>query len=297
VFNDTVQSLKLEHRIPPGTLTNGKDYNLDVTGYDISDNSVVSGKASFTCLTTPVWAFSNLTPGQVVRNASFVLQINYSQAQGERLNEYGVVLYSAARAPVWDGGLVYTDDMSVRLENLSDNSEYYARAAGRTVNGMETDTGLIPFSVEYEAPDAYAVVVLENLKNQGAVKISSNIVSIIGRTENGAEPVFLGDEVIDLRGGGSVIFDEGFSINGDYLLALLGYGFVRNEPIIVMGVGYPSLYWREATLGGVDYSYAELRAGDYVIFSDKIETPAPETMLYIRLRRVNGFYEVFLTEK
>ena len=125
------------------------------------------------------------------------------------------------------GTLEYT------VKNLEDGTKYYLRATGETLNGMAADTGYVPFSVKFITPTYWTYVDLSD-NNDGTVRISCNIRTVTGRYEGGDEPTYIHDRhMIDLRNPGQrVIFDDGFTVQGDFTIKLLGYGFTDNERII-----------------------------------------------------------------
>jgi hypothetical protein len=108
VYDNTTSTLRLAHTIPAGTLANGKDYACDVTAYDMSGVAATSAKAVFSCLTTPEWRIVGIATDQTLRNASVTVTLQYSQQQGEALNEYRVVVSTADQSLFWDSGLVYS---------------------------------------------------------------------------------------------------------------------------------------------------------------------------------------------
>lgn len=98
---------------------------------------------------------------------------------------------------------------------------------------MAADTGYVPFSVKFITPTYWTYVDLSD-NNDGTVRISCNIRTVTGRYEGGDEPVYIHDRhMIDLRNPGQrVIFDDGFTVQGDFTIKLLGYGFTDNERIM-----------------------------------------------------------------
>lgn len=182
VYNEEATTLKLLHPLPADVLRNGMNYYGEITVYDIDGNSVTSSSVSFSCYTTPTWTFQNLEQNQVLKSAMYTLNISYSQPEGELLNEYQVKLYNSAKSVIWDSGNLYDTNLSVALTGFADSSFYYVQAIGKTIHGMLLDTGLIPFSVQYTVPSLYSLLHLENKEYEGAVKITSNIVGITGRS-------------------------------------------------------------------------------------------------------------------
>jgi hypothetical protein len=69
------------------------------------------------------------------------------------------------------------------------------------------------------------------IKN-GTIHVVKSYEGIIGKS-NPDPAVYIDDEMIDLReDGATAVFDEGFSLDGDFLLILDGYGFGQNEELL-----------------------------------------------------------------
>src|SRR5690606_34862893 len=88
--------------------------------------------------------------------------------------------------------------LTATMVDLDDNGVYYARATGKTINGMDVDTGYVRFSVNYIMPSVYALVTLENIANEGSIKIQSNILSLEAKYHGNDHPNYLYDNYIDL---------------------------------------------------------------------------------------------------
>jgi hypothetical protein len=279
-----------------------------IMAYDINNVASTSAKISFICLTTPIWEFGNVSNNQVIRNSSYAVTIKYVQAQNELLNDYRVTLYSAVMAEQWNTGAMYGSVTDIVLTGLTNSNKYFIRATGSTVNGIVLDTGFIPFLVEYSAPFLYSVLGLENRPEEGSIRISSNIVSITGHIIPSGEPEFSNGELVNLTKGQSVVFDEGFNLNGNYLTSLAGNNFAYNEPIMILEDknGYTvTLYYRQGLFSNSDgsdsiHTFIELVGGPelyYVIFSNHLnEFISSSDNLHIWFRRVNGLYEIKLSK-
>jgi hypothetical protein len=250
--------------------------------------------------------------------------------QDELLNEYRLVLYTANLSEVWSSGIKYGSVVPVNIGGLSNGTKYFVRATGKTVNGFNLDTGFIPFICEYEATGLYSVLKLENREYEGTVRIISNIVVINGKS-NPDPPDFIDNEIVDLSGNGTyVTFDEGFTLDGDFLIQLIGYGFKQNESIMTLSDGYNNIdiYWRKGMFLNDDgtqslHIFAELKSAPppyYVVYSNHIQSSGKtwldvkqyqwielmsktwgdysdkDDMMYVSVRRINGLYEIKISE-
>src|SRR5699024_6002906 len=93
-----------------------------------------------------------------------------------------------------------------------------------TVNLQEATTGLILVRPFYIAPVLTSAIGVENIKSEGAIKVTANIIQIIGRLydQNGIEIAkddieYVDDEKLDMNREdyAKLVYDEGFDIDGD----------------------------------------------------------------------------------
>lgn len=301
VYDKTEETMQLRHTLPPNLLTNGVLYNASVTVYDRDNNpSETSDRILFYCFTRPSFSFGNLTADQVVQNSHFNVILRYSQAEEEELESYRIFLYSHSKTEIYSSALRYdTETLSVPVSGLTDNTYYYIQATGKTVNNMYVDTGLVPFTVDYVFPTTYATLVLENNKNMGSILIRSNIVSVeLSCTDS--PPRYLEDDWIDLRNPESYLYlNRHLSIPDDYTFIIKGKGFSCNIPIFCMSDGNHTItvLLRKGKFGGQteEKAYFELvseLALNYVIFSNYLNPPAPDTLIKLEIQHQNGIYRL-----
>ena len=217
VYRETISSMQLAHTVPKDTLVNGVCYNACVAVFDNNNiKSDFSEKIVFYCYSTPSLSFSNIDENQIIRNASYPIELSYLQSEGEVLNSYQIFLYNSLMQIVYQSGVKYdVSNLTGVIDQLEDNSAYFVRATGRTLHNMQADTGLVPNSVEYESPPLFALVGLENIKRTGEIKIASNIISIEG-SSSPSPPVYMNNDFVDVRDmGAKVWFDKGFCASGD----------------------------------------------------------------------------------
>ena len=306
VYRATIDTLQLKHTIPANRLTNGILYNITMQVLDSQNNvSEESTPLLCYCFTTPTFKFSNLTENQIVQNASYPITLSYNQPENEELQYYQVFLYNINKNQIWSSGVKYDDRLSITLSDLDDNGVYYVRAECKTINGMLITTDYIRFSVNYLMPNIYAIVTLENIKNEGSIKIQSNILSLEGRYYGNGEPIYVDSEMIDLRNSKNhVYFDEGFTIRDNFTINLKGYNFtdfstilqlsnINNTIILTKKHG---TYYSE---GDVEKTFFELTVPSssfsyYVIRSNFIDNPSNADILSIWIRRVNNIYDLYV---
>lgn len=296
------ETFQLKHIVAANSLSNGKTYNAEVYVIDSSGTiGSASDKVIFKCFTSPVWSFSNLIPNQIIRNSSYQIQLIYSQIEGELLNSYQVSLYNSSQSLLHQSGILYnSENLQYSVSNLSDNTQYYIRATGRTVNGMELDTGFIPVSVEYTTPALYSLVQLENLPRDGQIKISYNVQLVTGKC-NIDEPVYIDDTKVDLTANGVYVkFDEGFLIQGDGIFQIVAQDFNDYSVIYEWSNDIDKLelkYMRgEFASQTVEKAYFILRAynqlNNYVIYSNYIDIPSPTQQVHVWIKRIDNTYDL-----
>ena len=304
VYSQTQETLRNQHTLPAGALSNGLSFSAVITVFDINNNEMTSAPITFITLSTPIWGFANLSANDVVRNSSFTVDIKYGQLQGELLNEYRLTLFTSTMAEIWNSGTMLGNTVPITIDGLTHSSRYFLRATGRTVNGFILDTGFIPFIVEYESVGLFAVLRLENREREASVRIQSNIVLIEGRHyPEDLEAKFIDNNMIDLRRRRRrVVFDEGFNLDGDFIIQFVGFGFRLNREVLILSDGWNNieLFWREGNFHDgsgetTPHTYVELISRpfpNYVIFSNYLEDISDTDMLHVWLRRVDGLYEL-----
>lgn len=300
IYQETAASFQLFHTLPDNILANGITYNAQIRAYDINNiASEWSNTIIFTCLKTPSFYFSNLTPNQVIQNSNYEFTLSYQQDNNEPLNTTKIVLYKNGAEKYSTGSKFGTSMLSANVNGLEDNTKYEIRATGETLNGIIVDTGLISFSIDYIEPSLWAMVDLENLCHTGEVRIQSNIISIIG-TSNPSPPTYIDDTKVDLTENGSwVMFDEGFSIKDNFCLQLECNALNSNTPILIMtNEKYKiTLHYMEAVIEEIEVAYLILKASNaltnYYQTSNYIYIPHKTDNLYIMIRKINQTYQVF----
>jgi hypothetical protein len=229
--------MQLKHILPSGTLTNGILYNIIISVTDSKGTvSEFSNAVLFYCYSNPNFMFNNIISNQVIENATYKTTLTYSQPEGEELQYYQVLLYNTNKNQIWTSGVKYdTSELSATLSSLEDNGVYYIRATGYTINGMDVDTGYIYISVNYIQPNVYALITLENIFDEGSIKIQSNIIALEAKYY-GTPPPYLNNDYIDLSSANNyVYFDEGFSLSEKHFtLNIKGYGFIDNSTVLYL---------------------------------------------------------------
>jgi len=308
VYDDTVTTYILAHTIPAGTLVNGNSYYCTITAYytvSSVEYSVVSSPSNvFKCLSTPSWAFVGLSDGAIIGNSYYTFTMTYSQAQNESVNEYYIVLYNTSGTTYWTSGALYDISASTTVEGLPRNSEFYLRAYGTTVNGLNFDTrnpttgADISVMVDYTTPSIYAVAELESNKWKGWEKISSNFAAVEGSPVSTV--TYINNDYADLTSN-TVTFDNGVLFSGDYIIEMQAYNITLNSVFkeIPGDNTKLTLIFRQGTFSTGTKFFAELREihSNYVLYSNYLDVPASTDLIHIWVQRKGGLFNLIIANK
>ena len=317
IYDEKIEGLsKLTHTLPAKTLSNGNQYYASIKIYYKSSTGAeastsFSEEILFYCFSTPKLVFLNLD--SVIRSSSLIFNVKYMQGNGgsdtEFLNTYRIQLYDAGGIEIYDREYRAASDTSETntfqaehsISALDDNAHYSIKCTGTTVNGMVVDTGYYEFSVDYSTPTLFSRVQLENMRDDGEIKISTNIITIEGES-NPSPPLYVSDDtMIDLTQDGSYVeYNEGFVLNGNYTLSTIRTSLKdRDKFTIITGDnGVINLTYRIVKFQSqpTKTAFVELRidgdVSNYYIMSNLITAPITNDKIHIWMRHVDGLYTV-----
>ncbi len=181
-------------------------------------------------------------------------------------------------------------NISYTYKGLENNTVYYIRCAGVTVNGMELDTGYQEITVKYENPNTYARIYATPLPSQGCIQVSTNLIII---QYNGTDSFEYINGMIDLRDK-TLYYDEGFLIEDDFTVIIRGTNLWQNADLLKMNNNKPGL-----TLSSHIYNNGMLRfrllvpngVSHYLLYSDELLFNNND-MVTISIRRKNNVYQL-----
>lgn len=296
---------KLECIVPANTLINGVLYKVTVNVICGDEISAPSEALLFYCYTTPTFGFSNLTQDQLIQNDSYKVELAYSQPEGEELEDYYISLYSSDKSVIFTSSVRYnTDDLSLSVSGLENNTQYYLKAFGQTITGMQIETDFVLVSVRYLQPTIYSLIELSNNYHGGYTTIKSNIISLrayVYQNDVEIEPTFINGELVDLRDPTQTLkFEDSFNIAKDFTLELKGCSFVQNSAPLILSNGKYNIYvyYRKGAFAGSEgkeKAYFEMKVVDeltYVGISNYIDIPADNELIGFMLSRRNNHYEI-----
>ncbi len=292
VFDDTVSSYALKHTIPAYTLQNNKKYTIQAQIYDIENiPSALSNKVLFNTFATPDFYFEDLSVNAVISNSSFTATVYYHSDDWENISKYVFYLYDASKKQLLvSSEMTDAYDISYTYKGLDNNTVYYVRCVGVTVNGMELDTGYVEITVKYENPNTYARIYATPLPSQGCIQVATNLIII---QYNGTDSFEYTNEMIDLRDK-TLYYDEGFLIEDDFTVIIRGTNLWQDADLFKMNNGNLGL-----TLSSHIYSNGTLRfkllvpngISHYLLYSEELLFNNDD-MVSISIRRKNNIYQL-----
>lgn len=289
VFDDIISTFELKHTIPAHTLQNSKKYYIQAQTYD-SENipSALSNKVLFYTFTTPDFYFKNLN--EIIENSSFTANIYYYSKDFENISKYVFYLYDSSKKQLLESNEMTDDNINYTYKGLNNDTVYYVRCIGVTVNGMELDTGYIKITVKYENPNKYACIYATPIPSQGCIQVSTNIIII---QYNGTEDFNYINGMIDLRNK-TLYYNNDFLIKNDFTVIIRGMNLWQNADIFKMNNGSLGL-----TLSSHIYTNKKLRfrllvpngISNYLLYSDELSFNN-SNMITIVIRRKNNVYQL-----
>lgn len=235
VYQGNYTSFKFEYPLAAGTLTNGKYYNATIsTINNASEFSEPSNPVAFYCYTAPVLTITNIPASGTIEQSNYTFQGSYVQAEGELLNGYQYTLYDSNKEQISQSAILYDGLYQHTFSGMANDTSYYVELSGSTINNTPVSSGLLLFTIRYIQPASFAICDLVNNCENGFIQISSNIVSIDGKSEPDP-PKYIDNKEVDLTDDGNwVQWDEGFNMQNDFTMRIWGRSFGDNEPIVTM---------------------------------------------------------------
>ena len=292
VYDHMVSSYVLKHTIPAYTLINNQQYTIQAQIYD-SENipSALSSKVLFRTFTTPDFYFEGISENAVISNSSFPAAVHYHSDDWEDIGKYVFYLYDASKKQLLKSDEM-TDGFDIRYtyKGLENNTIYYLRCVGVTVNGMELDTGYVEITVKYENPNTYARIYATPVPSQGCIQVATNLIVI---QYDGTDRFEYMDGMIDLRDK-SLYYDEGFLIEDDFTVIIRGMNLWKNAELLKMkndrdGLAVSSHIYTDGSLrfrltapNGVSH---------YLLYSDSLRF-SDQDMVTVVIRRKNNVYQL-----
>ena len=304
VYDEIVSSMKKSYTIPANSgLVNGEYYVATITVFDSEDNESDEQEIGtpFYCYSTPNFVLS-VTDDTVIKASEYEFSLSYSQAENEALNSYEITLCSYQKNVLQTTNVLYdTSSMTAFFTGLENATDYYVRATGTTLHGMELDTGYIHIVVAYKKRHIMSVIEANNLPKVGGVEIRSNIVSIEGWSDKPVDYTNpTGANVYDNR----IVFDASFIVEGDFTKILVIKNPLINQSIVKFqdedGINIANVYYREGSYASSNgkSSYFELQSTysgfTQVAMSNFVTLPTETQSFVLYIVRVGNYYDLHL---
>lgn len=307
VLLDHIQNgLRLAHDLPAGTLTPGRSYQAQIQVFDANGNSsALSQPVIFYCCSVPEFHFQNIQNSMTISAANLELELIYSQPEAEPLQQYQYYVYELDRSVMYYSEVYYGEEnFTHTVYGLKNDTGYYVRAVGRTLHGMELDTGYIQINVQYFTSPANMVLTVMNNRTGGYLSYYTGIKTI-GYTV-GDENYTIADGAVTLSGN-YLIYNEGFNIKEDFTAVIKAGTLPVNRKFFMLRsrdrTHDISLMLTRHNGGLYCRLCAPCSFGDYVLYRDipkdryRLQANGdPEFIrtLVILLKRENGLYECTL---
>lgn len=293
-FDDMISSFALKHTIPAHTLTNGRKYVIQAQVYDVENiPSPLSDKILFFTFETPDFYFNDIPESGKITNASFQASVHYYSSDWEDISSYKFYLYDSTKRQLLESNsLTDSFNISYTYRGLENNTVYYIRCVGVTVNEMEVDTGYLEITVKYENPNTYARIYATPVPSQGCIQVATNLI-IIQYNGTDSFEYLDGMGMIDLRDK-TLYYDEGFLIKDDFTVLIRGINLWQTADIFKMSNGNHGL-----TLSSRIYNNGNLRfrlmapngIGNYLLYSEE-QVFDNTDMVTIAIRRKKNVYQL-----
>lgn len=219
VFQTVYDGFDFESNIPANSLINGKEYRVRIKTYNIDKvGSEWSDWQLFHCFTTPTFVINNVN--NVLELNNYTFKGLYFQDENEELESYQYILYDDNGYTLQASEVKYDNKLEHSVTGLVDGYEYMIEMKGETVNSIKITTGKVKFLVEVIKPSTALAFNVENIRSEGQIKISSNILEVKGDSVNGAL-TYIDDTFVSLKGKDEIVrFDKGFTVRGNFTLKL-----------------------------------------------------------------------------
>lgn len=310
VYDNTtsISLTNLTHTITKNSLENDKYYVCQIK--IISDTNLVSplsNSVPFYCLYTPIFEFLNVP--SVISQSNIDPIIQYSQMGNiyNPLTSFVVKLINSNNQEIYNSNIIYVSEnteLQVSISNLEEGN-YKLIANGETLNKLSLEI-IQEFSVYFNSPSGFSSLFIDNLYDQGQIRITSNIITLIG--EVNGEEIYINNSMLDLRNPEYYLeFNKGFLIKDNLYFKIWMKDISLNTKKYFMKMKAADgstieLYWRKGKFretNNEDKIFVELRCKTksliYTIHSDEYLNVLPENEIYfIAFKKENNLFQVHI---
>lgn len=244
VYDVTVNSFNLFHRVAANTLVNGHMYRAKIRIKDASDTwSSFSDSVTFFVLANPTISIKEIdyNNNNRVYSQSPLLTAIYSHENNEKLSSYAFYLYDNNQSLIKKyPDVFYTNGLlEQQIDGLESARIYYIEIKTISAYKQQYSTGLIQILPTYETPKISGTIVSQNIPDKGALEVEANILQIIGyyRNKNGAittDFTFINGEKVDLRDGATIGFQQNIEIPSEFNLQIWASDIVEDKVFLTL---------------------------------------------------------------
>ena len=222
VYDQTIQSFSLTYTLPANILVKSFEYRAKIRVGDINNEwSNFSDWIYFCVLSTPSIVIPTIDINHKVYNSTINFQANYVQLENELLQSYKFLLYGSNQNLIQTYAEKFADGsqpLEQEITGLENGELNYLEVKTISVHGQLGTSGLLPFTAFFITPRLITTLNVENLSNQGAIKLSVQLIQEIGQIDSGTIE-FIDNDWVDLTNG-QISFQDGFQLGSDFILKL-----------------------------------------------------------------------------
>ena len=292
VYDSTIESMMLIHKIPNNTLQNGETYIIQCQVFDSYGNeSELSNKFYFKTYTTPQFIFDGIEDKQIITTSSCSVNAIYFQLESEPLSYYRFAIYDSYKNLISQTDDIYnSENISHIYKGLNTETTYFIRCYGVTLNGISVDTGYVEIYVNYGVKHNYARIYVEQDKRTSGITYRTNINVVV--PDGDEEYEYEDDKIVLLDK--TIVYKDGFTVNDDFTLKLKGNYLYRIGDILILknedcDVTVSAYIYYDETMR------CKLSAPNgvcsYIIYSDPLVC-TNEDDITIAIRREKGLYDI-----
>lgn len=295
VLDETIDNMKLTHTITASTLTNGMSYTAQISVFDGNNNeSDLSEKMYFTCYATPVFDIEGLNKNNpnTIKSANYNAVMLYLQEQSRSLKSYQFYLYDAAKKEIRKSDIIYhtsNNEISYQYKSFDNNTVYYIRCIGETVDNVSVDSGYYELLTDYVVSNSYNLFNVTNNDAGGYIQCNTNITLINGETN---DDITIESGIADMIGK-SVVYKEGFVLDGDFVIGLKIQNPMPNEIICRCTNNINSITLYHYLYENLHYFKLSVDNGlnNYILYSDRFNLIEDE-IFSVYITRKNNLYQI-----
>lgn len=196
-------------------ITNGNEYKLVIKqGWLLPDSSTYyieqSSASVFLTRSAPTISINTIGVAGVISTRYYTFTGAYSQSDGDVLNwlRWQIAYADATDDPFFDTeNISGTQELSCYFDGFIDDVNYVIKLSIQTENGVEADTGWVPFSASYSLPEITGIVTANCTEGTDAVLVEWSGIGYVPGEASGDYEISE-DYILTLASGATITWDE-----------------------------------------------------------------------------------------